>query len=291
MTRRAAELGEAAMADGGHGSPPCRYALVVLGSAGRGESLLAMDQDNAVGVADDAPAGADRWLSSSRVGSTTSCMTPASRTARAGLWRATRRGAARKRRGASVSTAGFCARTPKTCCPVDIFFDLRVAHGDAGMADRLWRHAFDVVRDKPEFAKLLVAAVGSMPAGRNLFGGFRTDQGRIDLKRAGLFGIVSVARALAVCHHVVERSTPARLSGLMALKLGLESDLDALIDAQGVLLDLILDQQVDDIKHGRPVANTVEVKRLSRRDRARLRTALQAVENLDEIVRSLLFRN
>jgi DNA polymerase-3 subunit epsilon/CBS domain-containing protein len=291
MTRRAAELAEAAMADGGHGSPPCRYALVVLGSAGRGESLLAMDQDNALVFADDAPAGADRWFEQF-AGRVNDILHEAGIPyckggvmARNAPWRGAQ-AAWRERIDRWVLRS-----SAEDLLSVDIFFDLRVAHGDAGMADRLWRHAFYVVRDKPEFAKLLVAAVGSMPAGRNWFGGFRTEQGRIDLKRAGLFGIVSVARALAVCHHVVEHSTPARLSGLMALKLGLESDLDALIDAQSVLLDLILDQQVDDIKHGRPAANTVEVKRLSRRDRARLRTALQAVENLDEIARSLLFRN
>ena len=32
-------------------------------------------------------------------------------------------------------------------------------------------------------------------------------------RNPGLFGIVSAARALAICHHVVERSTPARLAG------------------------------------------------------------------------------
>ena len=47
----------------GHGEPPCRYAVAVLGSAGRGESLLAMDQDNALVFDDGEPAGAeDRWF-------------------------------------------------------------------------------------------------------------------------------------------------------------------------------------------------------------------------------------
>ena len=37
------------------GPPPCAYAFAVLGSAGRGESLLAMDQDNALVFAKGAP--------------------------------------------------------------------------------------------------------------------------------------------------------------------------------------------------------------------------------------------
>jgi len=79
--------------------------------------------------------------------------------------------------------------------------------------EALWRHAFEAARGNAGFAKLLAAAIGTIAPGRNWFGGFLTTHGRIDLKRTGLFRIVSAARALAVCHHVVERSTPERLEG------------------------------------------------------------------------------
>ena len=69
-----------------------------------------------------------------------------------------------------------------------------------------------------------------------------------------------------------------------------ESELDALVEAQGVFLDLILKQQIADLERGRPPSNAVEVKGLSRRDREHLRAALQAVENLDELGRDLLFK-
>ena len=63
LTRRAGVLAERRMAADGQGGPPCAYALCVLGSAGRGESLLAMDQDNAIVFADGAPGeAADRWF-------------------------------------------------------------------------------------------------------------------------------------------------------------------------------------------------------------------------------------
>jgi CBS domain-containing protein len=40
-----------------------------------------------------------------------------------------------------------------------------------------------------------------------------------------------------------------------------------------------------------PPTNKVAVRRLSRRDRDRLRAALEQVRNLGELVRDLLFRN
>ncbi|TIR45492.1 MAG: DNA polymerase III subunit epsilon, partial [Mesorhizobium sp.] len=47
----------------GHGPPPCAYAVLVLGSGGRGESLMAPDQDNAIVFADGEPNGPeDRWF-------------------------------------------------------------------------------------------------------------------------------------------------------------------------------------------------------------------------------------
>ena len=114
---------------------------------------------------------------------------------------------------------------------------------------------------------------GASPASR-FWGGFRTENGRIDLKRAGLFGIVTAARVLAICHHLLERSTPARLAAIGGLDRGGRRDLDALARAQALFLDLILMQQLADMRGGLPPSNKVAVRRLSREQRARLREAL-----------------
>ena len=153
----------------------------------------------------------------------------------------------------------------------------------------IWRYAFDAARDQVGFAKLLAEAAGGVEPGLGFLGGFRTKQGRIDLKKSGLFGIVTAARALAIRHHVVEHSTRARLMGIKAMGIGAANDLDALIEGQETFLDLLLAQQIEDIERGRPPSNAVAVKRLSARDRERLRAALEEVGNLDEITRSLFF--
>jgi DNA polymerase-3 subunit epsilon/CBS domain-containing protein len=289
-TRAAVMIAERRMHVAGRGAPPCPYAFAVLGSAGRGESLLAMDQDNALIFADGEPGGAaDRWFTELGVHVADILHEIGVPYCKGGVmaknpdWRG------------SVTTwreriADWIRRSrPQDLLSVDIFFDMRGVHGDTALSDELWRHAFEQARGQADFAKLLAEAAGATESAVGFFGGFKTEQGRINLKKAGLFGIVSAARVLAICHHVVERATPARLAGLRALGIGGESDLEAMADAQRVLLRLMLEQQLDDIEHGRPASNAVAIKPLSRRDRERLKDALQSVRHLEDLTRDLLF--
>jgi DNA polymerase-3 subunit epsilon/CBS domain-containing protein len=179
--------------------------------------------------------------------------------------------------------------SPQDLLSVDIFFDLLAVHGDREQGNSLWRYGFDVARGHIGFAKLLAETAGAVEPGLSFFGTIKTADGRIDLKRAGLFGIVSLARVLAVRHHVVARSTPERLRGLISLGLGAADDLAGLADAQGIFLDVIIRQQVADMQSGIPASNKVAAKELSRADRERLHDALARVRHLDLIARDLLF--
>jgi hypothetical protein len=62
---------------------------------------------------------------------------------------------------------------------------------------------------------------------------------------------------------------------------GGEHDLQGLVDASGAFLDLILAQQLDDVEHGVAPSNAVAIKRLSARERERLRAAPEQVAQLD----------
>lgn len=289
-TERAAILAEERMQQTGQGAPPCAYAFAVLGSAGRGESLLALDQDNALVFAQgDAGGSEDRWFETfgthvaDILNETGVPYCKGGVMAKNAAWRG--------------SVATWRARTrdwvlrsnPADLLSVDIFFDLRGVHGDLALANAVWEDAFDAAKGQAAFAKLLAETAGRSEPGLTWFGGFKTERGRIDLKKTGLFGIVGAARALAICHHVRERSTPARLAGLKASGVGAEKDLEALSDAQEVFLDLILAQQIADAADGKPATNAVVVKTLSARDRERLSTALRAVALLEDMTRDLLF--
>jgi CBS domain-containing protein len=289
LTGRAAVLAERRMREEGRGGVPCPYAVAVLGSAGRAESLLAVDQDNALIFSEGAPDGVeDRWFAALGAHVADILHEVGVPYCKGGVmaknpqWRG--------------SIATWQARiedwirrsNPQDLLSVDIFFDLRPVHGEASLANHVWRTAFDLARGEAAFAKLLAQSAGAREAPFDWLGRIKTDKGRIDLKRAGLFGIVTMARTLAIRYHIVERSTPARLRGIKALGRGGEADLDALGDAQATFLELILGQQLVDMEHGTPATNRVAVERLSRRDRNRLRVALKAVEHVDELTRDLL---
>ncbi len=105
MTRRAAELAETRLGAAGLGPAPSAYAVLVLGSGGRGESLLSPDQDNAVVWADDVPE-AEPWFA--RFGAELAQILDQAGIpcARAASWRASPASAARSRPGRRASTAG-----------------------------------------------------------------------------------------------------------------------------------------------------------------------------------------
>ncbi len=289
LTRRAGVLAERRMKEEGQGDAPCPYALCVLGSGGRGESLLAMDQDNAIVFAEGQPGGAaDIWFA--RLGGMVADILHEVGVpyCEGGVM-----GSNEKWRGSLATwrarVSDWITRSkPEDLLSVDIFFDLVGVYGDPALAQELWRSGFDTAQGNAAFAKLLADAPGGMPPGLNLFGGLRTENGRIDLKKVGLFGIVGTARVLAVRYHLLERSTPARLAAAAALGRG-QHDLDALARAQGLFLDLILDQQIADVRAGLPLSNKIAVKRLTRAQRGALREALGAVRHLDGLTRDLLF--
>ena len=290
LSGQAAVIAERIMRQNGRGAPPCPYALLVLGSAGRGESLLAMDQDNALIFAQGEPDGeADRWFA--ELGALVADILHEAGVpyckggvmAKNAPWR-----------GSVATWQGridkwIMRSKPSDLLSVDIFFDLRAVHGDGSLAVSVRQAAFAAAEGQAAFAKLLVEGI-SIPASLTFLGGFRSVAGRIDLKAAGLFGVVAAARALAIRYHVMERSTPARLAAIKALVRVSESDLDALVEAQGIFLDLIAAQQVEDSAHGIPPSNAVSVRRVTARNRDRLRAALRAVARIDDLARDLLFK-
>jgi DNA polymerase-3 subunit epsilon/CBS domain-containing protein len=286
LTRRAAELAEARLAQAGKGPPPATYAVLVLGSAGRGESLLAADQDNAIVYASGEPGGSeDQWFGG--LGTEMAAMLDAAGVpfCKGGVmaknaqwrmslarWKETIEGWVRRQR-------------PQDLLNVDIFFDGVPVHGAHALGEQIRAHAYDVARQNPAFIKLLSELVRDWRAPLTLFGNIRTDHnGRVDLKKGGLFPLFTSARVLSIRHNVRARSTPERLKGVAAAGIGSPADIEQVIEAHRHLLGVMLDQQLADAAAGVPLSPRVDVTRLAKPAREELRVALGRVSSAIDLV-------
>jgi len=285
LTRRACQLAEAEMMQRGQGGPPAAYAMMVLGSGGRGESLLAMDQDNAIVFADGGDdAAADRWLAA--LGERVSDMLAQAGVAycKGGVMASNSawRGSLTQWR----QTVGhwITRSRPEDILNLDIFFDARPVHGDEALADGLRRDAIAAAQQSRQFLKLLALSAADFQPPTGWFGRLRLDAGRIDLKAGGLMPIFSTARVLALQHRLDVRSTRERLDVLRPLALVADRVIDDLIQAQSVFLELILRQQLRDIDDGLPLTNKVAPGQLSGIEKQELKWAIDRVPSVNDLL-------
>ncbi|WP_303976472.1 DUF294 nucleotidyltransferase-like domain-containing protein [Dongia mobilis] len=279
----------AALAEGlmlaSDGPAPAGWCFLVLGSAGRGESLLAADQDHALvhdGAVDDYP-----WfekfglhcaaiLDQIGIPFCRGDVMASNRECRHNLagWR--------KRIGLWVESDDEVA-----LLNADIFFDFRPAYGDFALAASLRALAAELGR-QPMFLRRLAASIGKFEAQLGMFGGMKTKGGRLNLKRGALLPIVSGARVLSLSLGSTALETELRWEA--ARKAGRVSadDLLRITDAHDMALRLMLAQQLADIAKGRAPGPEVEVKRLLDFDQERLKDGLKIASVIDLIVRPAL---
>ena len=296
MTARAAEIAESEMIAAGHGPAPADYALLVLGSGGRGESLLAPDQDNALVIADgyDGDLGSESdWFTrfASRINEILD---------RAGIPYCTG-GVMAKNRVWRRSLSEWQAEiddwvkrpSPQSLLNVDIFYDFTPVHasGPAGarLVDSLRTHATTAARSGLGMLRAMGETAGAHSPPLGLFGRIRKDEaGRVDLKAGGLLPIVAGARVIALRHGIEAIDTPGRLTGAARAAGRAETDAVLLSDIHGFLIRLILTQQIADIEAGVKPSNKVEVNRLNHQDIAHLRDALGRIDLIRDMLRDLL---
>ena len=287
LTRRAAQLAEMRMEAEGRGKPPVPYAVLVLGSAGRGESLLAADQDNAIVFERGEPGGLeDNWFETlgGHIADTLDQVgVPYCRggiMAKNAQWRMSVEGWRETIRGWVVR------HRPEDLLNVDIFYDCVPVHGDAALAENIWNYAFEIGHRSPEFSMLLGQFLRDWNPPFTLFGGFKLDERkRVDLKKGGIMPVFTGARVLAIRHDVRARSTPERLRGVTARGHAPERDTDAILDAHKIILGAMLNQQLADTEQGIPLSPRVAVDRLGPDAKATLKAAVGKVAMIVDIVK------
>ncbi|HEY5636821.1 MAG TPA: DUF294 nucleotidyltransferase-like domain-containing protein [Burkholderiales bacterium] len=286
-TARAAALALQGMREK-YGDAPAPWSLLVLGSGGRGESLLSADQDNALvhaGTPDDDP-----WFAA--FGEAVADILDASGVPRCqggvmaanAPWRGTRE-------DWSTRIGGWLRRARREdLLSVDIFFDLRSVAGDAGIAQSLHQNAVTAASNAPAFLALLAESITAMAPSLGLFGRLRTENGRIDVKRCGLLPLVGLSRTLALRVGSMAASTPDRLRDAAAADRISPADAGLLIRIHADLMGLVLQQQLADLEAGVRPSSRVETARLGRQGARRLARQLGRLEEIVQALRAAVSR-
>lgn len=286
IQHRVVELVLADLEASGRGEPPARFAMIVMGSGGRGEMLLHTDQDNGLVIADDVDDDALAWFRDfaealnpalDRVGYN---LCPGDIMASNPDFRRTLT-SWRKRVTALVDNPGR-----ESARWSSIVFDFATQYGDDNLTAALRTHVGREVRRRRGLLKMMVRddAEGRPAVGlfNRLLTTTRDGEEAIDIKRNGLRIIVDAARIFALDNGVSRIGTSDRLEGLARLGVFDRDFIDGARIAFDELQDLLLSHQLDQVERGEAPDKFLRPGRLSAPDRERLRVSLRTARRLQE---------
>jgi CBS domain-containing protein len=268
------------------GPPPARFVFMILGSEGRKEQTLKTDQDNAIIFEDlpakDAEAAMAYFL---KFGEKVCGWLDAA--------------------GYAFCKGGIMAKNPQWCQPLkvwksyfaewihtaapeallqaSIFFDFRLAYGDADLIEALRRHLFDSLVGWPGFFRHLAenALFFTPPIGffRNFLVESKGEhRDSFDIK-AAMQPVVDYARIYALNHGIAETNTLGRLNELLRQKKISTQQFNELDTVYSYLMQqrFVRQVRVSLEEHAEP-DNYVNPKKLSRIEQTTLKEIFKRIE-------------
>jgi CBS domain-containing protein len=295
--RRVVQLNLDAMQAESWGPPPVAFAVIVMGSGGRGESYLFPDQDNGFILADypDREHGRiDTFFIELAQRMTTQMDQLKFPLCRGGVmatnpvWRKTasqwREQVTRWIRRRSEIALQLC----------DILFDFQSVYGEAELAEDLRTVILREVAASPRFLRDMFEVRAEHRAGIGWFNRLLTERtdpehrGKVNLKYAGTLPLAEAVRLLALRAGIPATGTLARIDALSEAE-QLSRDLqDRLRAAFDHITGLQLRQQIADYEAGRPVSNFVAPGDLTAREIDLLKDAFRAINEFRAHVRAEL---
>jgi len=289
LHRRVVEASVAAMREEGFGDPPVPFAVIVMGSGGRGENYLFPDQDNGF-ILDDYPDSehnridgyfielAERMTRDLDIVGLPLCNGYVMATNP--LWRKTRSQWREQLQlwGRRRSTIAIQLS--------DIFFDFVGAYGRADFAHELRRRAVALIGGNPAYLAEMAHEVHEQGVALGCFGRFLTEtekpehKGEINLKHTGTMPLVGNIRLLALRHGVPATSTLERITALHRAGVLSGDEEDYLSGAYRHISYVLLREQIADFQAGRTVGNYVHPDSLSKREKDILVDSLRAIDAL-----------
>nr|VFJ58627.1 MAG: CBS domain-containing protein [Candidatus Kentron sp. DK]VFJ64981.1 MAG: CBS domain-containing protein [Candidatus Kentron sp. DK] len=290
MMERCIALVLAEMIERGRGTPPAPFALLLLGSGGRGEMLLTPDQDNAILLGDrvDEDPEAIAWFAdftdrvNERLAEVGYPLCPGGIMARNPPWRKSL--SAWRRQFAHV----IAHPTRKAARWANIILDPAFLYGDEQLLSALRQSITEQLRATPRLLRMMVEddAEGRPPLG--FFDRLitTTAEGRkhhVDLKRNALRLVADAARAYAWRAGVGDTNTVDRFQALARHGVLSREFVKTTVAAYDALLDLYLDQRLEQTLAGRDSGGTLlDYDRLTPHEQELLRISLRAVKRLQK---------
>ncbi len=290
---RVAEGNLAAMAAEGLGVPPVEFSVIVMGSGGRGESLLFPDQDNGFILADYPDADHDRidaWfidLAERMVRDLDAIGLPLCKgyvMATNPLWRKT---ISQWKEQVRLWSRKRGTTMLRLC---DIFFDFRSAWGRADLADDLRLHVTETAHGNHMFLHEMFEDDQDHGPALGWFRRFITMRdsdapgfkGYLNLKHSGTLPLVEGMRLLCLREGLSPIPTLERLRALHTARILDDDEADYLAGAYRHITHLLLRQQIAETKAGKPVTNFVHPSSLTRRETDMLKDGFEAVRRLQD---------
>jgi signal-transduction protein with cAMP-binding, CBS, and nucleotidyltransferase domain len=295
--RRVVQLNLQAMRDAGWGDPPVGFAVIVMGSGGRGESFLFPDQDNGfilAGYPDAEHGRIDPFFIELAERMTAQMDQLGFPLCRGGVmatnpvWRKTL-GQWRWQVSAWIERRSEVAM--QLC---DILFDFQAVYGERALAEQLRATILTRVRANLGFLRQMFGVQAEHRAGLGWFNRLlreRADpahRGKVNLKYRGTLPLAEAVRLLALRHGVAPTGTLARIDALCAAGHLGRDEHDHLRGAFDHISGLQLRQQIADYRAGRPVSNHVDPAELTARELDLLKAAFRANNDFRTRVRSEL---
>ena len=284
------------MAGEGWGPPPLPFAVIVMGSGGRGESFLFPDQDNGFVLADypDEDHGRiDRFYTELAQRMTLGLdavgipLCKGNVMATNPVWRKS------LSQWRTQIELWMHRQKEDTALLADIFFDFQFGAGEPSLAHDLRAFVTPRVKGNQGFLRSLYEIEAEHKVALGFFGRLaptRTDPedgaAVINLKLQGTLPLVEGVRLLALRQGIAAPSTLARIAALHEAGILNTDEQDYLRGAFHHIAFLLLRKQIAAFKAGLPVSNEVAPAELTQRERDILVDALKAVRDLRLRVRA-----
>ncbi len=269
---------------------PEPFAVVVLGSEGRGEQTLLTDQDNALVYGDDLDADQVRTLedfSGQLIDSLIAIGVPPCPGGIMANNKEWRRSLGKWR---EQINRWLRAPTPNHVLSCGTFVDIRTIYGDPSFEQQLKNQVYKHVQQDKLFLMRMVENTLRFAPPIGWFGRIKGEKdgehsGMLEIKKAGIFALSEGVKALAIQAGKLTGNTHQRLEMLVKDKVLNKKLADNVAESFDFLVLMRLRGQVEAVREGRKPDNYIPLEHLSMMELGRLQIALKGVETFQEFIK------